>query len=218
VHDSHVGLGSKEEAAKGFTLPASFLSYNSDANSIEVKESNSDLTLDSESIRTPSKVFIQYAHVDEPYRKLALELAGRLRSDGVVAMIDFYDPNPKEGWITWMEKQLREANYVLILCSEQNRKTFYKEQPPPSGMGATWEGDIIKQYLYNAGVVNEKFIPVLLREEDRSFVPEILQQFTSYHVYNPSGYDRLVRFLTRQPEVEVPPVNPVIRKIPPNHS
>ena len=44
------------------------------------------------------KVFISYAHKNQAYEDKVLELANRLRSEGIDAMIDQYEEAPPEGW------------------------------------------------------------------------------------------------------------------------
>lgn len=48
------------------------------------------------------KVFISYAHKNQAYEDKVLELANRLRSEGIDAMIDQYEEAPPEGWPRWM--------------------------------------------------------------------------------------------------------------------
>ena len=48
----------------------------------------------------PPKVFISYSHDDEQHEQRVLQLASRLRNDGVDAEIDQYEDAPKEGWPT----------------------------------------------------------------------------------------------------------------------
>jgi hypothetical protein len=46
----------------------------------------------------PPRVFISYSHDSDKHRDRVLELADRLRADGVDAMIDQYIQSPPEGW------------------------------------------------------------------------------------------------------------------------
>ena len=60
------------------------------------------------------KVFISYAHKNQAYEDKVLELANRLRSEGIDAMIDQYEEAPPEGWPRWMEHQIMESEFVLV--------------------------------------------------------------------------------------------------------
>jgi SEFIR domain-containing protein len=209
------GTPNDERSVNEFALPRGFLASQAEAFAAEQNpELDSALKL-GVTVRPP-KVFLQYAHVNADYKNLAIELADRLRVDGLESIIDQYVlGGPSEGWAVWMTRQLKEADFVLVLCSEENLKRFDKEQPPPTGTGATWEGHFIQQYLLDAGAINKKFVPVLLRKEDRAFIPAVLKAFTYYQLYESGHYDNLLRFLTNQPDVNAPPVSPTIKNLPP---
>jgi SEFIR domain len=55
----------------------------------------------------PPKVFISYSHDSPEHEKRVLELAERLRADGVDAQLDQYVAGaPYEGWPRWMLDRL----------------------------------------------------------------------------------------------------------------
>ena len=57
----------------------------------------------------PPRVFISYSHDSAEHRDRVLELADRLRADGIDAMIDQYVQFPPEGWPAWCEAEIRKA-------------------------------------------------------------------------------------------------------------
>ena len=63
--------------------------------------------------RRPPRVFISYSHDSARHVDRVLVLSDRLRSDGIDATVDQYEPFPREGWIAWMRRQLRDADRVL---------------------------------------------------------------------------------------------------------
>jgi|GEM_PF-4998251 len=160
------------------------------------------------------RAFIQYAQGAPEYQARIRELADRLRRDGIESMVDQYEPNPPDGWQSWMTRQIIESDFVLIVCSASNRRRFDLQEAPGQGLGATWEGHLIRQQIHKQGTRNEKFIPVLLEEGDAEWIPDVLQPFTHYRLYDPAGYDLLFRRLSSQPEVLVPAVGP-LRAMPP---
>ena len=85
------------------------------------------------------KVFISYAHKNQAYEDKVLELANRLRSEGIDAMIDQYEEAPPEGWPRWMEHQIMESEFVLVLCEETYYQKLYSEK---KGKGVVWEANI----------------------------------------------------------------------------
>lgn len=78
------------------------------------------------------------------------------------------------------------------------------EEEPGKGLGVKWEGGIIYQHLYNAGMEGQKFIPVVFDPADQSAIPSPLQAFTHYNVSEPSRYERLYGRLTDQPAISKP--------------
>ncbi|MEO1084563.1 MAG: toll/interleukin-1 receptor domain-containing protein, partial [Acidobacteriota bacterium] len=51
--------------------------------------------------------------------KWVFDLAKRLREHGIEASIDQYEPRPAAGWTVWMERQIRGADRVLLVCTDQ---------------------------------------------------------------------------------------------------
>ena len=42
----------------------------------------------------------------------------KLRNEGIDCMLDQYETSPPEGWPRWMDKQIRDANFVLMVCAQ----------------------------------------------------------------------------------------------------
>ena len=64
------------------------------------------------------RVFISYSHDSGEPRDRVLDLADRLRSDGIDAMIDQYIQSPPEGWPAWCEAEIEKAAFVPMVCTE----------------------------------------------------------------------------------------------------
>jgi nucleoside phosphorylase len=161
-----------------------------------------------------SKVFISYSHnYDRPdYKAQILALADRLRNDGIDCSVDQYEQSPAKGWQRWMLDRVDWADFVLVACSEEYDHRFRGNEAEGKGKGATWEGGVIMQELYDRGK-NSKFIPIVLSSEDSKFIPSPLGSATYYAVWNDDGYDLLYRRLTDQHETP-PPVIGTIKKLP----
>lgn len=130
------------------------------------------------------RVFISYSYDSPEHADCILTLADRLREDGVDTWLDRYEPSPSAGFYRWMIQQIRDADFVLLVCTETYRRRLMGEEEPGKGLGAMWEGSVILSELYNSQPVNEKFIPIL----------------------PPEGYENLYRRLTNQPAVLPPPL------------
>jgi hypothetical protein len=156
------------------------------------------------------RVFVSYSHDSPAHAKRVLDLADRLRSEGVDAWIDQYESSPAEGWPRWLHRQIEAAAFVLVICTETYRRRFDGEDEPGTGRGATWEGLLASQMLDQKSGQNDRLIPVLF-EGDDEVVPASLLSHTRYPL--PAGYDDLYRRLTHQPKVVPPKLGPQ-RKLP----
>lgn len=145
------------------------------------------------------KVFISYSWDSPKHKDRVLALADRLRSDGIDCTLDQYEVSPPEGWPRWMERQIREADFVLMICTETYLRRVLGEESPGKGHGVRWEGHLTYQDLYNAGTLNTKFIPVLLESGKFEHIPTPLQGSTFYKAHTEEGYEALYRHLTNQP-------------------
>jgi hypothetical protein len=160
----------------------------------------------------PPKVFVSYSHDSDAHRDRVLALADRLRAEGIDARLDRYVENPSEGWPGWMQRQLVECDFGVLVCTPTYRRRFDREDAEEAGKGAKWEGMIAQQLLYEAHAKNDKLVPVLFEEGREDDVPLVLRPYTRYRLMG--EYDRLYRRLTRQPEITAPPLG-TIRTMPP---
>lgn len=147
----------------------------------------------------PPRVFISYSHDAVVHQKRVLSLADRLRVDGIDVEIDQYHGSPAEGWPHWCEQQIEDADFVLMVCTESYYHNVKGERKPQTGRGVVWEAAIIRQLLYDAGMVSEKFVPVLFSEDQAEHIPTMIRGRTHYIADTDDGYHRLLRHLTGQP-------------------
>lgn len=150
------------------------------------------------SMRQP-KVFISYSHDSEEHKSRVYALSERLRKDGIDCHIDQYETAPPEGWARWTRNQIRQADLVLIVCTETYERRYEGTEVAGKGAGAKWEGGIITQELYESQGRNNKFIPVVFSARDRAHIPLELRQGTFHVVDSDRGYEGLYRHLTDQP-------------------
>jgi hypothetical protein len=155
---------------------------------------------------TAPRVFLSYSHDNETHREDVLQLAFKLRESGIDACIDRFVAAPLQGWPRWMMNEIDSANFVLLVCTDTYRRRFEGREEPGKGQGATLEGLLATQYIYNLGTVNHKFIPVLLGDGGSDAVPVVLQPYTRYRL--PRQWNDLLRHLTGQPEIVAPPLGP----------
>jgi len=148
-------------------------------------------------------VFISYSHDSKHHQDRVLQLSNKLRNEGIDCILDQYEDSPPEGWPKWMDSNVKNCDFVLIICTE----TYYNRTigNDEKGMGIKWESTLIYQQLYNAGSNNTKFIPIHFNEGKFEHIPEPLQGATSYNVDNPENYENLYWRLrgvkTKKPEL-----------------
>jgi hypothetical protein len=147
----------------------------------------------------PCRVFISYSHDCIEHARRVLQLAERLRADGVDAQLDQYVAGtPAKGWPRWMEDQLDWAQFVLVICTETYHRRFLGREESDKGKGVDWEGSLITLELYHARSDTSKFVPVLFDPDDRRFIPGQLSGHTYYLLSSEDNYAKLYAFLTGQ--------------------
>lgn len=150
------------------------------------------------------QVFISYSHDSIEHMEKVRLLADKLREDGIDCDIDQYEETPAEGWPRWMARKIADSKFVLVVCTETYKNRVDGKQEKGTGLGATWEGGIVVNTLYELAGENLKFVPVLLDFRDRHFIPDPLRPTTYYNLEKSSGYQDLYRRLTDQPKVKKP--------------
>lgn len=85
----------------------------------------------------PPRVFISYSHDSDDHAARVLALADRLRAEGIDAALDQYEISPPEGWPSWMERQVREPDFVLVVCTEIYLRRAERREEPGVGHGVT---------------------------------------------------------------------------------
>jgi SEFIR domain len=156
-------------------------------------------------------VFLSYSHDSPEHRARVLALSEQLRRDGVDTLLDQYveHEGPPTGWPRWTDEQIRRADFVLAVCTTAYRRRLEGKEEPGVGLGATWEGHLVYQEIYNAGTTNTKFVPVLLGDATDADVPLLLQPVPRYRADSPDGYEAMYRRLTGQPRFRRSELGPV---------
>lgn len=103
--------------------------------------------------------FVSYSWDNDEHRQWVLDLATRLRTDGVETILDQWHLVPGDQLPAFMEKAVRESDHVLIVCTPR-----YKERSDRREGGVGYEGDIITGEVFTTRN-QRKFIPILRRGE-----------------------------------------------------
>jgi len=149
------------------------------------------------------KVFLSYSWDDEPHKKWVKDFATRLRNDGVDVTLDRWSVAPGGQLPEFMERSVRENDFVLIVCTPQ-----YKSKSDNRTGGVGYEGDIMTAEVLVYGN-DEKFIPLLRRGEWEDAAPSWLlgRYRIDFHgePYSEDSYQELIDNLFDQRE-KAPPI------------
>jgi hypothetical protein len=144
------------------------------------------------------RVFISYSHDSIKQIDRVLSLANRLRDDGIDCRIDQYEASKKRGWYQWMIDEVRESDFVLMICTPPYIRRFRANEIDVMSMGRAWEGGVITQEIYQ----NEnrpEYIPTVFASQDTELIPNILRGLLSCDLSKgEDGYKYLYRHLTGQ--------------------
>jgi tetratricopeptide (TPR) repeat protein len=162
----------------------------------------------------PPIVFISYSHDSPEHADRVLALSDKLRDDGIDCVLDQYEVSPPEGWPRWMDRQIHEADFVLMICTPTYFRRVMGKEEPGTGYGVMWESALIYQYIYNQGTLNTQFVPILLEGANNADIPTPLQSATYHRPYTDAGYEELYRRLTGQP-LTLKPTLGTIHTLPP---
>lgn len=146
------------------------------------------------------KVFISYAHETDSHNERVFQLSERLRSEGIDCSVDQYEISPSGGWPRWSRNQIKQADFVLVVCTETYEKRYEGSESRGTGAGAKWEGEIITQQLYDSEGSNTKFIPIVFDPDDVKHIPTEIRGGTYYILNSETEYEDLYRHLTNQPK------------------
>jgi hypothetical protein len=102
-----------------------------------------------------TKAFVSYSWDDDQHKEWVSELATDLREDGVETILDQWHTAPGDQLPEFMEREIRENDYVLIICTPNYR---LKSDARKGGVG--YEGDIMTAEVHSQRN-HRKFIPIL---------------------------------------------------------
>ena len=148
------------------------------------------------------KVFISYSWEDEEHKNWVRTLADKLIENGVDADIDQYDLELGDRLPHFMESEISNADYVVIICTPT-----YKEKADDRQRGVGYEGHIISEELMSNH--NErKFIPVIKKGSVRESMPKFLAgklatDFTKEELYEENINDLITTLHGRKKKPKI---------------
>ncbi len=150
------------------------------------------------------KAFISYSHDSLDHKKWVLDLATRLRSNGVESIIDQWSLGPGDDLPHFMEQNLAIADRVLMICTDN-----YVKKANTGAGGVGYEKMIVTADLLRS-IDSNKIIP-LIRQSGTHAVPTFLQSKLyldfSRQDQMELAFDDLVRAIHGAPLYVAPPVS-----------
>lgn len=138
------------------------------------------------------RVFVSYSHDSLEHASAVHALCEHLRSHAVDVVFDGYTAPPAEGWYEWSEKQIDDADTVLVICTPTYRRRFEGKEEPVKGLGASWEARKLRRLLVQERGLSAKLVLVLLPGHSVECIPEILWEHHRVEYRDGSGPDELL--------------------------
>ncbi|MDQ3581295.1 MAG: hypothetical protein M3495_06650 [Pseudomonadota bacterium] len=87
-----------------------------------------------------------------------------------------------------------QAETVLVVCTPMLKGRYEKTAAPDAGRGATYEGAIVTQRIYDAVMRNTKFFPILPDGGSEDHIPTTLKPWWNGHRF-PGGNEGIRRMV-----------------------
>ena len=155
--------------------------------------------------RPSTTAFVSYSWDSDEHKAWVRALAGRIRADGVDAKLDQWETAPGDQLPEFMERGVRELDFVVIICTPK-----YRERSDARTGGVGFEGHIMTGEVMT-GKNDRKFIPVWRAGTWEEAAPSWLAG--KYHIdltgdpYDEEQYADLIRTL-RGERPKAPPIGP----------
>ncbi len=151
---------------------------------------------------SPSTVFVSYSHDSEEHSDWVLQLATRLRANGVDAVLDKWNLRLGQDLAAFMENGLSGSHRVLCICSQ-----VYVDKADAGIGGVGYEKQIITAELL-ADLNRDWVVPVIRNNPQTRKLPRFLGSrryidFEEDRLYE-SKYEELLRALLDEPILPVP--------------
>jgi hypothetical protein len=145
------------------------------------------------------KVFLSYSHDDDTHKARVHALADRLQAVPDVRVVldrDAGPGGPDEGWPAWSERQVREADRVLIACTAvYTRRYEGNDDASDRGKGTVVEARAIQQYLYDSKGRNARFRVVVFEGKHQDDIPLQLRGYQCFNPTDDASYRELIAWL-----------------------
>lgn len=147
--------------------------------------------------------FISYSHDSQEHKRWVLDLATRLRSNGVDAILDQWDLGPGGDLPHFMEQAISKSSRVLMVCTQR-----YVEKANCGTGGVGYEKMIVTAELLRQ-IGSNRVIPIVKQGSTPTlptFLGSKLHIDLSTADQFETGFDQLLRELLGAPLFQKPPL------------
>jgi hypothetical protein len=150
-----------------------------------------------------NQVFISYRHQSPEHARAVRRLGELLRQAKLPVLLDqfFMDDKPggpDETWPRWCEVAATQSASVIIIGSQGWFDCYEGKAKPGNGLGAAYEAQHFRQYLYNQAGNNPRIRLVYLNDMDRNLVPSGLQGWHHFQPFDDrSQLDGMVKWIAQ---------------------
>lgn len=145
---------------------------------------------------TAPTTFISYSHDSQEHKLWVLELASRLRGNGVDAILDQWDLGPGGDLPHFMEQAIAKSSRVLMICTDR-----YVEKANRGTGGVGFEKMIVTADLLRQ-IGSNRVIPIV-RQQGTNVLPTFLSSKLYIDLSTTdqfeTGFDQLLRELLGAP-------------------
>lgn len=147
------------------------------------------------------RVFISYSHDSPVHKQWVANLANRLIKSGIYALIDQWDLRIGDSIVSYMERGISLADFVLIICSEN-----YVEKSGKKEGGVGYETAIITAETLQGQ--RKKVIPII-RNNPKKKLPDFLVDKLYLDFSNDNDFEESFESLIRAIYSESPKPPPL---------
>jgi hypothetical protein len=125
-------------------------------------------------------VFISYSHDSEEHKAQVRRFATLLHSRiGLEVILDQWHDNVRIDWSLWATRNLKAADFIIVVASPLYRARADGEAPPDEGRGAQFETAIIRNKLTkDLEDGTRRVLPVVLPGRSIDDIPEFLNPYS----------------------------------------
>ena len=151
------------------------------------------------------KCFISYSWDSSSHKDWVRLLAEQLHQNGVYTSLDQWDVSLGVQLPEFMEKSIRETNFVLLVCTSN----FATKADAGQG-GVGYEKNIVTGEMFSDSVPDTKFVALLREGEPKSSLPSYLKSkayldFRKDDFFD-ENFEELLRHIYRKPKYVRPPL------------